>query len=56
MENNCKNCINSKVVDNIKSGKYRNFVIGCNLYPQMMCLDHWKRTDALTCKDFKEKN
>lgn len=50
----CQNCIHAKMTGTVKSGKYRNMVFKCKLHPNVLVLDHWQRTEALNCKDFKE--
>lgn len=51
----CQNCVHSKMDGHIKSGKYTNFIYKCTIHPNVMVLDHWKKTNALAFTDFKEK-
>ena len=52
----CQNCIHAEMTESVKNGKYRNFIYKCRLHPQVLILDHWKKTEALNCKDFIESN
>lgn len=54
-ERNCKNCSYSKINEVIKSGKYRNFICGCTIFKHYTFLDYWKKTAAIHCDKFKEK-
>jgi len=56
MQKHCTDCKNCKQIDTIKSGKYTNFIFKCQLPGSTYLFpDHWKITEALTCKQFDKK-